>query len=83
MNTIPCAKCAHFEQQHKYVGGKKTEVWYGWCKRRSEYPAREWDPARPFDVDVKRLTPDTTVSKPLIVDKAGTRSECSDVTETS
>ena len=26
MNTIPCKQCIHFEQQFKYVGGKRVDV---------------------------------------------------------
>ena len=79
MNTIPCKQCVHFDQQYKYQAGRKVEVWYGHCKKRSLYPVREWDPAQPFDVDVKRVAQGTDRSQILVVDKAGTRPECTSV----
>lgn len=81
MNTIPCKNCVHFDQQHKYQAGRKVEVWYGHCKRRSIYPAKEWDAAQPFDLDVVRAEPGTTRSQLLVVDKTGTRPECTSVVE--
>ena len=77
MNTIACKDCAHFEQNEKYRGGQRTPVWYGWCRKRSVYPAQEWDAARPFDVDVKRVSSRGERSKPHIVDAAGTDTGCS------
>jgi hypothetical protein len=81
MNRIPCANCAHFSQQYKYVAGKKKEVWYGHCKVRSVYPPKEWDKAEPFDLDVKRAPPGTTRSQLLVVERAGTRTECTSAIE--
>lgn len=79
MNTIPCKQCIHFEQQFKYVGGKRVDVWYGWCRKRSVYPAKEWDPGRPFDVDVKRVAEGVNRSQPFIVNRTGTQADCTDV----
>ena len=76
MNLIPCKSCAHFDQQFKYRNGKRGDAWYGWCKVRSTYPAKEWDPARPFDVDVKRVAAGTDRSKPLVVRTDGTLADC-------
>jgi hypothetical protein len=78
MNTVKCKDCAHFEQHEKYRGGKRTDVWYGWCRKRSVYPALEWDAARPFDVDVTRVTRAENRSKPFVVDAAGTIESCTD-----
>jgi hypothetical protein len=83
MNTIPCKKCVHFDQQHKYQGGKRVEVWFGWCRKRSVYPAREWDRAQPFDVDVKRVAQGGGRSSPFIVDKNSTQGDCVHVVENS
>jgi len=79
MNTIPCKQCAHFEQQFKYVGGRRVDVWYGWCRKRSVYPAKEWDAGRPFDVDVKRVAEGAHRSKPFIVSRTGTQADCTEV----
>ena len=76
MNTVPCKNCGNFEQSEKYRGGKRADVWYGWCKARSVYPAQEWDAARPFDVDVTRVTERGQRSKPFIVESAETLPSC-------
>jgi len=54
MNTIKCQDCRHFDQQYKYKAGKRLPVWYGYCRRTSVYPAKETDPAQPYDPDVLR-----------------------------
>jgi hypothetical protein len=77
VNTIACKDCAHFDQQYKYKGSKRLASWYGWCRKRSEYPAHEWDPAQPFDVDVKRVSQGADRSKPFIVDANGIQTSCS------
>ena len=76
MNNVPCIKCAHYEQQYKYLGGRRVDVWYGWCRKRSVYPEREWDAGRPFDVDVKRVTAGAVRSEPFIVAKDSTQPHC-------
>ena len=78
MNSIPCVQCVHYDQQYKYHGGKKKPVAYGWCKRKSEYPAQEWDGAV-FDVDVKRVAASAHVSKPVIVFGNEVQTACLDV----
>jgi hypothetical protein len=76
MNTIPCGQCTHFDQGEKYRGNKRVDVWYGWCKKRSVYPDKEWDEARPFDVDVKRVAKGATRSQPLIVEPDSVKVDC-------
>lgn len=76
MNTTPCGQCAHYEQSEKYRGNKRMDVWYGWCKKRSVYPDREWDKGRPFDVDVKRVVRGSTRSEPFIVEPGVIKSDC-------
>lgn len=53
-NNLPCGQCRHFDQQTVYRGPARKPARYGWCKKLSVYPAQEWDPARPFDLDVVR-----------------------------
>ena len=76
MNTIPCKSCVNFEPSSKYRGGKRTDTWFGWCKARSVYPEQEWNPAKPFDVDVKRVATRGARSEPFIVDVAETLTTC-------
>ena len=79
MNKIACGDCVHFDQQLKHRGNAQVNAWYGWCKKRSEYPAKEWDAARPFDVDVKRVAKGTATSNPFVVEPKGVLADCTDV----
>lgn len=38
-NTIKCKDCRHYDQQFKFVKGRRLPVWYGWCRKTSKYPA--------------------------------------------
>jgi hypothetical protein len=79
MNSTKCGDCAHFEQSHRYRGNKRVDVNYGWCKKRSLYPAQEWDPAQPFDADVQRVPEGSTRSKPFIVIPGDVQADCTHV----
>ena len=76
MNKIPCKECVHFDPQEKYRGGVRVPTWYAWCRVQSVYPHANWDEAKPFDVDVKRVSKNASVSKPHIIQADGTVDNC-------
>ena len=77
MNTIPCNQCVHYNEQSVYKGEKRPAA-YGWCNKKSEYPAREWDGAV-FELGVKRVDPEAHRSKPVIVIGTAVQAACLDV----
>lgn len=72
MNTNKCETCEHFDA---VIRGTKTTTW-GWCAKRSEYPATE-GPGQIFPIGVKRVDAGQP-AKPFIVRQEQVVGNCTD-----
>lgn len=73
-NTIKCKDCRHYDQQYKFAKGHKLPVWYGWCRKTSEYPALK--PGEDGGIEDVRRVEEGSLAKPVIVGGASVIPAC-------
>jgi hypothetical protein len=77
-NTRPCDECENFDPVLRGVTaqGKTRETPWGWCAKKSVYPANE-GPGQRFPEGVKRAAADV-LAEPVIVKRGQVVSNCPD-----
>lgn len=76
MNKLKCSSCVHFDEQYKFVNGRRVPLWYGLCAKRTVYPAKEQD-GQVFPEGVKRAE-EGQLAQPAIVQPGAVIPGCLD-----
>jgi hypothetical protein len=74
-NDKPCDTCHHFDPILK--GGQKglKETDWGWCAKKSVYPAKE-GPGQVFPAGVQRVSDPASPAEPFIVRRGEVKGNC-------
>lgn len=73
--SLKCKDCTFFDEQYKVVRGKKIPLWYGWCAKKSVYPAKE-EEGQVFHPEASKAESHTELAKPYIVVRDGVEQGC-------